>query len=316
MQALASAEDGLLFDLEVLDWLELFGSTVTCARLLGISQSGCSRRYRAVSERFGLGFDRNGKSYQATANLDVLSCLRQVCQKLRVRDGRPRFCLGWQLGQLEVAPHASLGAPVPFRPMDSWKLLSQLEQRLIDVAVMGLMEFQPLMGRELNQLKLKRTPLNGQLMCIPLCRWELRLIVQDQHPLQGRRPLSKDDLSPYPSPALSVGMAPLLMAALQHHGLANQPCGLSQYDEARWEGFAADGHGLSYAAPHQLPGLHQRYGLLPLDYPLGIVECLGVVGHRDVLADASFAPILQQLMQQLPALLAVPGGRSGLQWLG
>lgn len=310
---MTNREDGLALDSEILDWLELLNSTVECAQLLGISQSSCSRRYRSISDRFGLDFDRAGHSYRATKNLDVLACLRQAGQKMRVRQGRIRFCLGWQLGRLDPGDFSAHGAPVPIRPMDSWRLLTLLEQRLLDLAVVGLQEFQGLLETDLARLRYKRMPLGGRLLCIPLCRWELRLLARHDHPLHGRRTLTPDDLSQYPSPALSMGMAPRLMGALQSQGLASHPCGLMEYGEERWEGFAADGIGLSYAAPHQLMSLQARYALQPLEYPLGIQECLGVVGHRDVLGDACFQDGFRPLLQQLRAVLLPLG--CGLHWL-
>ena len=40
--------ESLVGDLDVLDTLELFQSTIYASEALGISQSSCSRRYRAV----------------------------------------------------------------------------------------------------------------------------------------------------------------------------------------------------------------------------------------------------------------------------
>lgn len=245
----------------------------------------------------------------------MLGCLRQACQKLRVRAGGLRIALGWQLGELDGSGYRGEGTIIPIRPMDSWKLLSQLEQRLIDVALMGLMELQGLLGQGLTQLRMKRMALNSMLLCIPICRWDLRLLAAADHPLRECAEVGPDELTLYPSPALPVGMAPQLMGSLQSHGLANYPIGLQHYEEARWEGFAGDGHGLSYAAPHQLKGLQQRYGLVPLEYPLRIQDCVGIVGHRDVLGDGSFQNSCKQLLQRLQADLAPHGPLDGQHWL-
>lgn len=305
--------EDLISDLEVLDYLELFNSTVDCARMLGISQSSCSRRYRSFSERFGLEFDRIADRYQPTSNFDVLHGLRQVSQKLRVRQGQPRYCLGWQLGELHLNTFESSGKVLPIRPMNSWRVLSMLEQRLVDVSIMGLMEFQGLLGHPLQRLRARRMQLGQTMMCVPIGRWELRAMAHHQHPLQGRNDITPEDLAQYPSPALPLGSAPLLMGALQSHGLASQPRGLNDYSEERWEGFAGDGIGLSYAAPHQMQNLVTRYQLQPLAYALDIQECIGIVGHKDVLSDSAFPVLFKQYVSQLK--LALGPYSSSIHWL-
>jgi hypothetical protein len=306
-------QEELVSDLEVIDFLELFNSTVECGKVLGISQSSCSRRYRAFSNRFGLGFDRIADQYQATQNHDVLHSLRQAAQKLRARSGRARFCLGWQLGGIKLDGFSSLGVHLEARPLNSWKLLSLLEQRLIDVAVMGLMEFQSLLSDPLPRLRARRLPLSPTMLCVPVCQWDLRVLAHVRHPLQGRREITADDLSQYPSPALPLGMAPILMGSLQNHGLANKHCGLLDYEEDTWEGCAADGISLSYGAPHRLADLDARYEIQPLNYDPGMRECIGVVGHRDVLSDPGFPAFFKRLLAQTHAAVGMNG--SNVHWL-
>lgn len=303
----------LVSDLEVLDYLELFNSTVESAKILGISQSSCSRRYRSFSERFGIGFDRIADRYQATANFDVLNSLRQASQKIRVRQLHPRIVVGWQLGNLSLPALEQVGVMMPIRPMNSWRLLSMLEQRLVDVALMGLMEFGSLLSQPLSRLRSRLQTLSPSMLCVPIGMFDLKLLGHRNHPLQGRRDLNSEVLAQYPSPALPLGTAPVLMGALQNHGLATQQCGLSEYDEACWEGFARDGLGLSYAAPHQVPSVVNRYELQPLNYELGIQDCIGVVGHRDVLADPSFHHIFKHCLSSLR--VSLNGNGSGIQWL-
>jgi hypothetical protein len=306
-------QEELVSDLEILDCLELFNSTVESAKILGISQSSCSRRYRSFSERFGIGFDRIGDRYQSSSNFDVLNSLRQASQKLRVRRGCPRVSIGWQLGALAIPGLQETGVVLPVRPMNSWRLLSLLEQRLIDMSLMGLMEFQSLLGHALPRLRARRMPLSQTMLCIPMVMFPLKLLASRHHVLQGRNDLTPDDLSQFPSPALPLGMAPTLMGALQNHGLAKQACGLHDYDEATWEGFGKDGVGLSYCPPHQLSAIESRYGLRPLNYDLGIQECVGLVGHRDVLTDAQFPEIFKKSMNSLRR--ALNGTGADCQWL-
>lgn len=309
-------QEEVVTDLEVLDFLELFNSTVESAKHLGISQSSCSRRYRSFSELFGIGFDRIADQYRATSNFDVLTSLRQASQKLRVRQLRPRITIGWQLGTLPLPGLDEVGLVLPIRPMNSWRLLSLLEQRLVDVALMGLMEFQCLLRQPLPRLRSRLMPLSSSMLCAPIGLFEYKLLAHVNHPLQGRRELKVDELSQYPSPALPLGMAPILMEALQNHGLASQQCGLIDYDEASWEGFASNGQGLSYGAPHQVPRLENRYQIQPLNYALGIHDSIGFVGHRDVLSDPGFSKIYKPSLSCLRESLSGSASGNGIQWLG
>ena len=300
-------------DLEILDYLELFNSTVISAEALGLSQSSCSRRYRAFSEAWEFGFDRIGDRYQATRNLDVLQSLRQASQRSRVRQGRMRFTRGWQLGRQPVPMVDGLGSELPIRPMNSLRLLSLLEQRLLDMAVMGIMEFQPLLNQPLSRLRLARTPLGTAMMCIPICTWDLQLLAHRDHPLQGSHELDADVFAQYSSPGLSLGAAPLLMSALQSHGLGTLAYPSAQYEESAWEGSGSDGHSLSYAAPHLLPQLERHYQLERLNYDLDICECLAIVAHRDVISDPSFADTFRHLHKKLAEVLSPFKGQ--IAWL-
>lgn len=291
-------------DLEILDYLELFNSTVISADALGLSQSSCSRRYRAFSEAWEFGFDRVGDRYQATQNLDVLQCLRQASQRSRVRKGRMRFTRGWQLGGQAVPVVNGLGVELSIRPMNSLRLLSLLEQRLLDIALMGIMEFQHLLNQPLARLRMTRMPLGQAMMCIPICTWDLQLIAHRDHPLQGSHDLDPDVFAHYASPGLSLGSAPILMSSLQSHGLGSLHYPSAQYDESRWEGAASHGHVLSYSAPLQLPRLERLYQLTRLNYDLDISECLAVVAHRDVVLDPLFIETFRRLLKMLTEALS------------
>ena len=300
-------------DLEVLDYLELYNSTVLSAKLLGISQSSCSRRYRSFSEIFGIGFDRIENHYRATSNFDVLTGLRQAAQKLRVRHSRTRITIGWQLGNVTLPGLDEVGQVLPIRPMNSWRHLSLLEQQLVDVSLMGLMEFQSLLRQPMARLHSRLIPLSSSMLCVPIGMLGFKLLAHRDHPLQGKRDLKADELRQYPSPALPLGMAPALIQGLQAQGLASQQCGLIDYEEASWEGFAGNGLGLSYGAPHQVPTLANRYQIEPLNHELGIHDCIGLVGHRDVLTDPGFSKIYSQTIACLRSSLG--GTSNGIQLL-
>lgn len=295
-------------DLDILDHLEIFNSTVECARILGISQSSCSRRYRALSNQLGLDFDRDENHYSARHNLDVLSGIRQASQRIRARSQQPRICLGWELGDVSSIKLPTKSRLVDYRPMSSWKLLSMLDQRLIDVAVMGLIELKSLLKQPLERLRLARIPISQTIMAIPMCRWQYKLLAREDHALQTRNGITAEELRQYPSPALPLGAAPNMMAALQANGLATQQILLRTHSSEEWEGFARDGQGLSYAAPHLLSDLYLKWKLKPIAYSLDIEECLAVVGHRDVLAEPGFTECAQKLIRAIKTSIKSPGG--------
>ena len=59
-------EEALFDDLDVLDYLELLNSTVRASEALGMSQSSCSRRYRALSSNLDVEFDRVDGAYMGS----------------------------------------------------------------------------------------------------------------------------------------------------------------------------------------------------------------------------------------------------------
>jgi DNA-binding transcriptional LysR family regulator len=150
------------------------------------------------------------------------------------------------------------------------------------------------------------------MVCIPIAMLEFKLLAHRDHPLQGKRDVKADEFRQYPSPALPLGMAPALIQGLQAQGLASQQCGMVDYEEASWEGFAANGLGLSYGATHQVPSMLKLYNIEPLNYELGIHDCIGLVGHRDVLTDPGFTKLYSQTIACLRSSLG--GTNSGIQF--
>jgi hypothetical protein len=297
-------------DLDILDYLQLFNSTVKAGEVLGVSQSNCSRRYRALSSYLDLGFERVDDVYMPQQNLDVLAALREGAQKLRTRRGLFRMSRGWTVD----APVLPRGwRQLPLVSMNSSRIMSLLEGRLLDVWIGGLLEFQPLLDVPLRSLAGQRQPLGQHLLCLPLCRVPLKLFAHKGHQLVSRTSLSSDDLARHPSPALSMGASPLLNRALQAHGLATCPYAGTEYDQERWEGVARDGHSISYGPAQRQGELERLWQLLVLPYDLGITDVVAVVGHRDVLGDPAFAKSFRDLLDGLRA--SPIGSCDQIQWL-
>jgi DNA-binding transcriptional LysR family regulator len=305
--------ESVVGDLDVLDALELFQSTILAAESLGISQSSCSRRYRSFIEQFDFGFDRVDGLYRATRNFDVLAALRQASQKRRVRLGRFRFGVGWQMEGLMGSQGPNGGAErLSLRPMDSWKVLSMLENRLVDYWVGGLFDYASMLDLPLQRLRFERIAVTAAMLAVPLCRFDLRLVSHQNHPLRAQKEITADQVALYPSPALDVGMAPSLMRELQQRNLATAPSGLKDHDWMRWQAAATDGIGLSYSPPHDEARLFEQ-GIAPLNYDLGITEVGALLGHRDAIEDGCFPSHLKAMAEHLRHSEAA--AHKGLRWL-
>ena len=309
-----TVSEGAFGDLNILDALELFGSTVLAAESLNISQSSCSRRYRSFSNHFGLGFDRVDGQYRAQANLDILTSLRRAAQKQRVRSGRPRYGVGWQMDQLVAQPIDGIHSQaLRLKPMDCWKILSWLENRLIDYWFGDILDYATLLEKPLETLKYERIQISKNLIAVPFCRWRLRAVAHHDHPLRHAKTISKEQLERYPSPSVDVSMAPSLIRQLQSLGLANTPTGLQEHDWEKWQGAASDKRTITYCAPHDEKRLAQEF-IGPIEQDLQITQVGSCIGHRDAMEDPSFHQHLKCFMK------ACHGGQVGeikpnINWL-
>ena len=305
--------ESVVGDLDVLDTLELFQSTIYAAEALGISQSSCSRRYRSFSEQFDFGFDRVDGVYRPTRNFDILAALRQAAQKRRVRQGSFRYGIGWQMeGLINDQGQELAGHRLSVCTMDSWRVLSMLENRLIDYWIGGLLDYGSLLEQPLQRLRFERVQVTGAVMAVPLCRFDFQLVSHQSHPLKAQKTINADQLALYPSPALDVGMAPSLMGQLQERSLATAPSGLRDHDWTRWQAAAADGIALSYSPPHDLARL-KADGIETLPYDLGITDVGAVLGHRDAIEDGCFHTHLKAMVELFRSSAAA--AHPGLRWL-
>ena len=308
-----AVSESVVGDLDVLDTLELFQSTIYAAAALGISQSSCSRRYRSFSEQFDFGFDRVDGVYRPTRNFDMLAALRQAAQKRRVRQGSFRYGIGWQMeGLIDDQGEGLAGDRLSVRTMDSWRVLSMLENRLIDYWIGGLLDYGSMLEQPLQRLRFERVQVTGAVMAVPLCRFDLQLVSHQSHPLKGQKTITADQVALYPSPALDVGMAPSLMGHLQERSLGTAPSGLRDHDWSRWQAAAADGIALSYSTPHDL-GRLKAEGIEPLAYDLGITEVGAVLGHRDAIEDGCFHTHLKAMAELVRKSAAAT--HPGVRWL-
>ena len=283
-------------DLDIVDYLEIFNSTVQASNLLAISQSSCSRRYRALSETLELGFERCENGYSATTNLDVLILLRQASQKLRIRRNQFRYAQNWH----------SQHHPIPkewhnlsIMSMNQSSYLDLLSNRLLDICCMGLMEYKHIIDINMSNLNSEPIVIGESFLAYPLMEWDYVLIAHQNHPLRRKLDIGIDELKKYPSPGLEIGTAPAFMTQIKKNGLGSSPYGITKYDIHRWEGIAKDGYSISIAPSHLQKFLKNKFNLTPLDYNLKIKDVVAIIGCHDIMRSASFLSTYMVFKEQL-----------------
>lgn len=291
-------------DLEILDYLELIGSTVKVSHHLNISQSSCSRRYRRFSDECGLDFDRDGNQYRALKNLSVLADLRSAAQGIRVRKGQLRYINGWQMGLSSLESTIKTGRVLPKRPLDTYKVLSLLEQRIADIAVIGILECKNLVDIDFERMRLKKIQMGSNLLCVPFCQWQYKLVTSSDHQLAQLPKIATEELEHHKSLRLPIGTAPTLMIALSQHNLGNCYYYSDEYDSKYWFNFCSQEGGITYAPPFNCYELERKGLFKTIDYSLDITECLAVVGHKYVFNHPAFQPIFKLLHADLVQVIS------------
>lgn len=150
----------MLHDIHLLDLLELCGTTVQTSRLLWCSQPTISRRYRTLSEDFGLVRDRRqlwGCSYGTSA---AMRMLRLGCRAHRLSAGVARIGSDLLHQPLLAGCPWLLPTPQRFRAAANW--LELVRQGVLDGAMVSGLELEESEGvnrQELELLPLGELPL-------------------------------------------------------------------------------------------------------------------------------------------------------------
>ena len=150
----------LLHDIRLLDLLELCGTTVQTSRLLQLSQPTISRRYRLLSEDFGLVRDRRqlwGCGYGTSA---AMRLLRLGCRAHRLAAGVARIGSDLLHHPLLAGCPWLLPTPRRFRAAANW--LELVRQGVLDGALISGLELEEAEGvndQELELLHLGELPL-------------------------------------------------------------------------------------------------------------------------------------------------------------
>ena len=161
----------LLHDIRLLDLLELCGTTVQTSRLLQLSQplvgqrQEGSRRYRLLSEDFGLVRDRRqlwGCGYGTSA---AMRLLRLGCRAHRLAAGVTRIGSDLRHHPLLAGCPWLLPTPQRFRAAANW--LELVRQGVLDGALISGLELEEAEG--LNHQELELLPLGELPLALAFC---------------------------------------------------------------------------------------------------------------------------------------------------
>ena len=155
----------LLHDIRLLDLLELCGTTVQTSRLLQLSQPTISRRYRLLSEDFGLVRDRRqlwGCGYGTSA---AMRLLRLGCRAHRLAAGVARIGSDLLHHPLLAGCPWLLPTPQRFRAAANW--LELVRQGVLDGALISGLELEEAEG--LNHQELELLPLGDLPLALAFC---------------------------------------------------------------------------------------------------------------------------------------------------
>ena len=155
----------LLHDIRLLDLLELCGTTVQTSRLLQLSQPTISRRYRLLSEDFGLVRDRRqlwGCGYGTSA---AMRLLRLGCRAHRLASGVARLGSDLLHHPLLAGCPWLLPTPQRFRAAANW--LELVRQGVLDGALISGLELEEAEG--LNHQELELLPLGELPLALAFC---------------------------------------------------------------------------------------------------------------------------------------------------
>jgi hypothetical protein len=155
----------LLHDIRLLDLLELCGTTVQTSRHLQLSQPTISRRYRLLSEDFGLVRDRRqlwGCGYGTSA---AMRLLRLGCRAHRLAAGVARLGSDLLHHPLLAGCPWLLPTPQRFRAAANW--LELVRQGVLDGALISGLELEEAEG--LNHQELELLPLGELPLALAFC---------------------------------------------------------------------------------------------------------------------------------------------------
>ncbi|QBE68639.1 hypothetical protein SynWH8101_1051 [Synechococcus sp. WH 8101] len=217
----------LLLPLQLLDLLELCGTTTAAARAAELSQPTVSRRTRQLLRELELPppgpRQPTELSYGENACLHLL---RQAAQLHRLEAGASRLSSSpWSQALLETTLPTPL-VPAQFRHPRSWQAL--VRARILDAAVLSGVDLEQLLAQPLK-------PAQGPMawddyIFVPLTAEPLGLLLPDTYIEEG---LTRWSVVAVPAPSLAPGLGACTRQRHWHCLYAPRSC-QSAHDWAAW----------------------------------------------------------------------------------
>lgn len=270
--------------LEALDLLLWYRSSISASEYGQCNQSSISRRVQSVLSTFDLRLRRTYE-YRLHGDQSLLRAQRYVHQLARFRGASQRplrleatdyICHhlnepvvpGWLLGPCHHRGHETL--------------LSMLQERIIDAWITS---------------DLQDLPESPEFTVVHLWDWPGDLIVNQGHPLACEKGLSQSDLDRFPSLILPVDLYPGLARVVHEKGFGHQSQ-LTRYDQGSWLGLTEDAVTISYGG---CLSLERDPTLRRLDWDLGLVGGEALIVLSEWANEAAIVRLLEDLRtRQIP----------------
>ena len=285
--------------LRMLDTTMWLRSGEQASKRLHCSQSTVSRNNAETTELVGLELNRVDGEWQLQGDTTLLQMERRVHQHKRL------LC---EEGGIPLRVEANFwAAPTLLNPLPpgweggAWdhvgmsRPMQLVRERVIDAWIAS---YQPDLPDQ-----------DSDLCVIDLVVSPVYLVAAEGHPLMGHSNLKAQDLDPFPSLALPVGLFPKTEAILRAQGLWQTRVRMKRFRPALWQGRSEDAVTLSYATSL---GLTVMPNLKPLDYDLGLTSAESLVVRLDVLEQPAIQALLsilrhrcELLVEQFPDLRLV-----------
>lgn len=276
--------------LRMLDTTLWFRSGEQASQRLHCSQSTVSRNNNESLQLLGLSLDRVDGELQCQGDSTLLMMERRVHQQKRL------LC---EEGGIPLRVEANFwAAPTLLDPLPpgweggTWdhvgmaRPIQLVRERVIDAWVASYQPDLPDQDPDLCVIDLMFSP--------------VYLVAAEGHPLAGRCNLQPEDLDPFPSLALPVGMFPKTEAILRAQGLWQNRVRMKRFRPALWQGRSEDEVTLTYATSLGLTVMPQ---LQRLDYDLGLTSAESLVVRRDVLDQPAIQALLKVVRHRCERLI-------------
>lgn len=207
----------LLAGIDLVDLLELCGTTSATAAALGLSQPTVSRRYRMLARDLGLRrWGQAGPLPLLYGDTICLRLLRQACQWHRLEAGLLRLAANpWHGGLLDGLP-CDRRLPLRFRPPKAWQRL--LEAGVIDAALLSGLDLE--LEEPTRKAETGEARTWGMATLVPLAHWPLGLWLPPRAP----QPPGRQDVVLLPPEAGAPGLTALARRRQWHRQHASPRC--------------------------------------------------------------------------------------------